>query len=57
MNKETTFDKPGQKKERWHLVIIAFFTLVFTANACFIWISVDSSRGLAINKQYEHGIR
>ncbi|MDH4101049.1 MAG: FixH family protein [Nitrospirota bacterium] len=57
MNNETTFDKPGQKKERWYFVIIAFFTLIFAANAYFIWVSVDSSRGLFIDKKYEHGIR
>ena len=57
MNTETTFDKPVKKRERWYLAIIAFFLVIFAANSYLIWLSLDSSRGLSIDKKYEHGIR
>lgn len=57
MNTDITFDKPARKRERWYLAIIAFFLVIFAANSYLIWLSVDSSRGLQINKKYEHGVR
>ena len=59
MNTDIAFDRQikPKKKERWYLVIFAFFAVVFAANCFMVWLAVESTRGLTIDKQYEHGIR
>lgn len=57
MDSEMIIHKPENRKERWYLAIIAFFLVIFAANSYLVWLSVDSSRGLTIDKKYEHGVR
>lgn len=57
MTNNTTVMETTKRKEPWYLAIIAFFLLIFAANAVLVWLSVSSSKGLTIDKKYEHGIR